>query len=192
MTKLRLVKRDDVPSVLKIYGDYIRSTVITFEITIPTEEEFWNRIQTVSKTAPWVVAEIEGKIAGYAYAGKHRDREAYQWSVEPSVYLDPNFHKKGIGTLLYKTLFKILRLQGFYNAYAGITLPNDASVRLHESLGFMHLGTYKNIGHKMGQWHDVGWWNLNLQEKHIANPPKPKSPEEIGQEKIEKVLSSQM
>lgn len=187
--KLRLAQKSDASRILEIYGEYIRETVITFEITVPTEEEFWTRIQTVSKTSPWIVAEVEGEIAGYAYAGKHRDREAYQWSVEPSVYLDSRFHKRGVGTLLYKMLFKILRLQGFYNAYAGITLPNEASVGLHESLGFKHLGTYKNIGHKMRKWHDVGWWSLDLQQGHSPNPPKPKSPEELGLKTIQEILA---
>lgn len=187
--KLRLVQKSDVPAIVEIYGAYIRESVITFEITVPNEEDFWTRIQTVSKTSPWIVAEVNGKIAGYAYAGKHRDREAYQWSVEPSVYLAPEFHKMGIGTALYEKLFKILKLQGFYNAYAGITLPNPASVGLHESMGFQHLGTYPSIGYKMGKWHDVGWWRLNLQGGYAKEPAKPHSPQELGIEKIRQILT---
>ena len=99
-------------------------------------------------------------MVGYAYAGRHRSREAYQWSVEVSVYVAENQHRRGVGRALYTSLVECLRLQGFFHAYAGITLPNPASVGLHESLGFQPVGVYKDVGYKLGQWHTVGWLEL--------------------------------
>lgn len=126
-------------------------------------KEFEQRIVQTIKMYPWIVIEKDDAIVGYAYAGPHRSRCAYEWSVDASVYVASNFHKQGIGTILYKKLFEILKMQGIVNVFAGITLPNTASIRLHESLGFLHVGIYKNVGFKLGQWWDVGWWQLALQ-----------------------------
>ena len=108
-------------------------------------------------------------MQGYAYASRHRDRAAYQWSIDVSVYVRADAHRRGIGRALYAALLRIVVAQGFYNAYAGITLPNPASVGLHESFGFRPVGMYRRVGHKLGAWHDVGWWALDLQ-------PRPASP----------------
>jgi phosphinothricin acetyltransferase len=120
---------------------------------------------------PWLVWEDAGEIKGYAYASEHRTRKAYQWSVEVSVYVREDARRLGVARALYGRLFEVLKRQGFYNAYAGIALPNDASVALHESLGFQKIGVYKAVGHKFGAWRDVGWWSLTLQEYNDS--PKP-------------------
>ena len=160
---IRTATDDDAVAVAAIYRPYVESTVITFEVTPPSEEDMRTRIKTVLARFPWLVAEEAGEVVGYAYASAHRDRAAYQWSVDVAVYLHQDMHRKGIGRRLYSTLFPMLAQQGLVNAYAGITLPNDKSVGLHEALGFTPIGVYRHVGFKMGQWHDVGWWHLALQ-----------------------------
>jgi phosphinothricin acetyltransferase len=118
--------------------------------------------------------EHEGRVAGYAYASRHRERRAYQWSVDVSCYVHRDFRRRGAGQRLYRRLLAILRRQGFFNAYAGIALPNEASVRLHERMGFRPIGVYANVGYKQGGWRDVGWWGLALAA------PKPEPPEPIA------------
>ena len=122
---------------------------------------------------PWLVCECDGIVAGYAYATRHRLRAAYQWCVETSVYVHPDFHRSGVARGLYTSLFAILAAQGFVNAYAGITLPNAHSVALHEAHGFVPLAVYRGVGFKTGQWHDVGWWHLGVNP-HPVSPDEPK------------------
>ena len=136
-----------------------------------TVAEMRQRIRQTLDYAPWVVCEHRGEVQGYAYASAHRTRAAYQWSVDVSVYVHAAAHRAGVGRAVYCSLFQLLTLQGFYNAYAGITLPNPASVGLHESLGFHPVGVYRAVGYKLGAWHDVGWWQLVLQAHAI--PPEP-------------------
>jgi phosphinothricin acetyltransferase len=120
------------------------------------------RIASVLERTPWLVWEENGAVLGYAYASRHRDRAAYQWSVEVSAYVRGDARKRGIAAELYRRLFAVLEAQGFYNAYAGITLPNPASVALHTAVGFTPVGVYRNIGFKNGRWHDVGWYERAL------------------------------
>ena len=128
----------------------------------------------VMRTKPWLVWEEDGRVLGYAYASGHRARAAYQWCVEVSVYVHPDARRGGIARRLYTELFERLREQGFYNAYAGITLPNPASVGFHEAMGFRPIGVYPKIGYKFGRWHDVGWWSLRLRDDdEEPAPPKP-------------------
>jgi len=168
---IRLAARTDAPRLLEIYAPFATDTAVTFEEVPPALAEFERRIEAVLETAPWLVYEDDGRILAYAYASKHRDRPAYRWSVETSVYVDPGCQRRGVGRALYEALFARLRRQGFYNAYAGITLPNPASVGFHESFGFAPLGVYRGVGHKLGAWRDVGWWHLALQEKSAAPAP---------------------
>lgn len=156
--------------MLAIYAPIVRNTAISFELEPPTIAEFKSRVTEYLNVAPWVVCESENIIVGYSYAGRHRARAAYQWSVDVSVYVAANQHRRGVGRALYTSLIECLRLQGFYNAYAGITLPNPASVALHESLGFQPVGVYRDVGYKLGQWHSVGWWALALRNE---SPPPP-------------------
>ena len=115
--------------------------------------------------------EHEGTVIGYAYAGSHRIRQAYQWNAETSVYVAKAYKRKGIGRALYYSLFEILRQQGYQNLLAGIVLPNPASVHFHENMGFTHIGTYHRIGYKQEQWQDVGWWEVFIGDNQ--NPPGP-------------------
>jgi phosphinothricin acetyltransferase len=132
------------------------------------------RIEQKLLTHPWVVYEVEAQVVGYAHASVYRARPAYQWSVEVSVYLHERWRGQGIGRALYTSLFALLRLQGFFNVYAGITLPNAASVALHERMGLRPLGVYQQVGYKLGAWHDVGWWQGTLQS-HVPEPAAPLS-----------------
>jgi L-amino acid N-acyltransferase YncA len=177
-TRIRLATADDAPQVQAIYGPVVRDTVISFEAEPPSVEEMRHRIAYTLTQWPWLVCDRDGLIAGYAYASAHRARAAYGWSVDVSVYIDPAWRRHGIGRALYASLFTILRLQGFFNAYAGIALPNPGSVGLHEAVGFRPVGIYHGVGFKHGAWHDVGWWHLELQPKPL-NPAPPASLAEV-------------
>jgi phosphinothricin acetyltransferase len=161
---IRLAKPTDAKGVLDIYAPYIANTSFTFESDVPSHESFAARIESYLEHWPWLVCEIDGMIAGYAYASKYRERSGYQWCVECSVYIHDNFHRRGIGKALYTALFEILRRQGYRNVYAVINLPNERSVQLHESLGFTWFANYEKVGFKLGKWKTVGWWRLILNE----------------------------
>jgi L-amino acid N-acyltransferase YncA len=160
---LRLATSADAAAIAEIYRPIVASTPISFELDPPDQHEFERRIEKTLTNHPWLVCENRRRVAGYAYASRHRERSAYQWSVDTSVYVHSDFRRRGVGQALYTSLFRILVAQGYYNAYAGITLPNPGSVGLHESLGFKPLCVYRNVGYKMGAWYDVGWWELALQ-----------------------------
>ncbi|HEY9621964.1 MAG TPA: arsinothricin resistance N-acetyltransferase ArsN1 family B [Crinalium sp.] len=170
---IRLATPEDAEQILAIYAPIVRDTSTSFEVDPPTVEEMQQRISHYLTHAPWLVCEQNGEVLGYVYASKHRDRLAYQWAVEVTAYVQGRSRRMGIGRALYTSLFKALALQGFYNAYAGITLPNASSVGLHEALGFTPIGVYRNAGYKLGQWSDVGWWQLNLQP-HPEHPTAPR------------------
>ena len=153
-----------------IYAPIVSSTVISFETEPPSAEEMARRIEVTLARYPWLVALVEDRVAGYAYAHDFALREAYAWSVETSVYVHSEFRGAGIGRVLYDELFATLRKQGYCRAFAGIALPNTASVALHEAVGFAHIGTYRRVGWKMGAWHDVGWWELDLRPE--GDPPR--------------------
>lgn len=161
---IRLATPSDAPGMLAIYAPYVSDTSITFETEVPSVAGFEQRISQYLDYCPWLVAEADGTIAGYAYANRHRERTAYQWSVECSVYIHPDYMRIGLASRLYTKLFDILRKQGFRNVYAVINLPNDRSVALHEQLGFRYFATYEQVGYKLGQWKNVGWWRLILGE----------------------------
>jgi L-amino acid N-acyltransferase YncA len=172
MVRIRLAHESDAEACASIYSPFVERTAVSFETTPPGRDEMSRRIADTTTVYPWLVCDLDGVIVGYAYATQHRVRAAYRWSVETSAYIDPAYHRRGIGRGLYASLFEVLRTQGFFNAYAGITLPNAASVGLHRAAGFRHLGTYERVGYKFGAWHDVGWWQLVLQP-HSENPNEP-------------------
>lgn len=171
MTRIRLATINDAKEIRDIYAPNILNASISFETELPSFEEMQSRIQTILQKYPWIVCEVDEKIAGYVYASKHRDREAYQWSCECSIYMNNDFKGKGIGKELYQLLFQILKLQGFRNVYAGITLPNEGSISIHEKCGFKHFATYENIGCKFDNWHSVGWWKLQINDYDLQPPP---------------------
>jgi phosphinothricin acetyltransferase len=123
---------------------------------------------------PWLVCEIDGLVAGYAYSSPHRDRAAYQWSADVSVYVRSDRHRSGVARALYTTLFEALDLLGYYKVYAGITLPNPPSIGLHKAFGFQEVGVYKGVGFKLGQWQDVAWFERTLRPP-TPNPTPPKT-----------------
>lgn len=172
MTQIRLAEAADAPQLQAIYAPIVRDTFISFEQQPPDADEIARRLAKTLHTHPWLVFDEDGELLGYAYAGPHRSREAYQWSVDVSVYVKASARRRGIAAQLYTRLFDLLRLQHFTNAYAGIALPNDASVRLHERMGMRPIGVYRNVGFKQGQWRDVGWWHLALGDY----PPDPAPP----------------
>ena len=160
---IRLATESDAAAIASLYRPIVESTAISFETEPPDESEMRRRIAATTPAYPWLVCEREGVVTGYAYASRHRVRAAYQWSVDVSVYVDALHRRAGIARGLYTSLFAILAAQGFFNAFAGITLPNAASVALHEHLGFQPIGISRNVGFKLGAWRDVGWWQRPLQ-----------------------------
>ncbi|MDA0768897.1 MAG: GNAT family N-acetyltransferase [Chloroflexi bacterium] len=186
---IRLAEASDADQMLEIYAPVVRDTAISFELTAPTKSEFRERIQNTLRQRPWLVYESDGRILGYAYAGPFRTREAYQWAGEVTVYVDATSHRGGVGRALYASLLECLRLQGYCRAIAVITLPNPASVGLHEHIGFRSVGVLNDIGYKLGKWHDVGWWQLDLQES-VPSPSEPKPVTElVGSEAWNDALS---
>lgn len=180
--KIRMATPDDAQPMLDIYSPFILNSGITQEIEIPTIEEFKKRIGSYLETYPWLVCEANGKIEGYAYASQHRGRKGYQWCVETSVYINENSSGKGFGKALYKYLFEILKLQGFVNAYAVITLPNIRSVEFHRHFGFTYQTTFKKIGFKLDQWHDVDWWHYQV------NAPADNHPDPVPMSRLDKAV----
>jgi L-amino acid N-acyltransferase YncA len=172
--------RRDAPGCAAIYAPYVRDTPISLEECAPTEHELAARIQTTTLTHPWLVAQDGEDLVGYAYATRHRERACYRWATDVTVYVAPRSQRRGVGRALYETLFGLLRRQGFRMACAGITLPNQASVGLHEALGFKPVGIYRNIGWKFGAWHDVGWWQLKLGAAGADGPQEPGPPPRLG------------
>jgi phosphinothricin acetyltransferase len=170
----RPASADDAIAVLAIYAPYCDASCISFETTAPSEQQMRERIARITVQNPWLVAEIDGEVAGYVYASQHQERAAYRWVVNVAVYLSPQYHRRGLGRALYTSLFSILRAQRYFKAYAGVTLPNAASVGLHEAMGFQSVGVYRGVGYKYGRWLDVGWWQLDLQPE-ILDPPEPLS-----------------
>ena len=190
---LRLATPDDVLGIADIYAPVVEHTAISFEAVPPTEHELARRLRDTMPQYPWLVAiDTDGAehaphdppgaahVLGYAYGHRFAERAAYGWSVETSIYVRENAHGQRIGTTLYETLLTLLASQGYQQAFAGIALPNPASVALHEAMGFEHVGTYQDVGFKFDRWHDVGWWQRPLTERtgrsdgaHAPRPPVP-------------------
>jgi phosphinothricin acetyltransferase len=161
---IRTAQPSDAAAVQRIYAPVVEGSVISFEYEPPSAEEMARRIESTLRRLPWLVAEIDGRVVGYAYAAPHGERSAYRWSVDTSIYLDAESRGVGIGRQLYDHLLSTLAELGYVNAYAGITLPNEASVGLHEACGYEPVGVYRSVGYKFGQWHDVGWWHRRLHD----------------------------
>lgn len=162
--KIRIAKETDAQAILNIYSHYILSTAITFEYEVPTLSDFKKRIEKVGKQFPWLVYEEDEMILGYAYASPHKERAAYQWNVELSIYLSNQKIGNGIGKKLYKTLLDLVTYQGYKNAYGCITLPNEKSIALHKHFNFEEIGVFSNTGNKFNRWHDVIWFGKKLKE----------------------------
>jgi L-amino acid N-acyltransferase YncA len=166
----------DAAACARIYAPYVEASPISFEEEAPDAAELQRRIGSYAATHAWLVAELDGAVAGYAYACAFNERPVYRWSAGVSVYVAEDQRGQGLGRALYTELFERLRRRGFRMACAGITLPNEASVGLHESLGFEPVGVFREIGWKQGRWHDVGWWQLELAPAGQGPPPEPAPP----------------
>src|SRR5262245_49666118 len=177
MAVIRIAREADAESMLAIYAPYVRDTAISFETEPPSVEEFRGRVRTTLDAGVWLLCEAgEGSI-GYAYAGRFHARRAYQWTVEVTVYVDRDHHRRGVGVGLYTSLLGCLELQGFRSAIGVIALPTPGSVGLHERMGFTRAGLLGAVGYKHGRWHDVGWWQRDLRE----SGPSPEPPRTLAQ-----------
>ena len=174
---IRHATPEDALSILTIYEPYIINTSITFETVSVPVEEFKGRMGKIQKKFPWLVYEEDGVIIGYAYASEYRERAAFLWDCECSVYVAEAAHRKGIATKLYLELLEQLKQQGYYNAYAFITYPHESSIMLHKKFGFREIGVFYKTGYKMGKW-----WDLMVMEKALRNfeeePVKPSPPKD--------------
>jgi phosphinothricin acetyltransferase len=185
---IRLANKDDAKGILDIYNPYIENTSFTFETEVPSLNDFQKRIEDYLDNWPWLVCEDNGIIAGYAYSSKYRERKGYQWGVESSVYIHDDYLLLGIGKALYEALLEILKKQGFRNVYAVINLPNERSVKFHEKCGFTFLAIYPNVGYKLGEWKNVGWWQIILNE-FCLEPEPPVKFSEIKKDFLEIIFS---
>lgn len=177
---LRLARPDDADGVRDIYAPFVAETAVSFEESVPGVDAIADRIESTVEQYPWLVCVAEDaeshddpeSILGYAYAGAHRNRAAYRWSVDTSVYVAESARRQNVATGLYTALFEVLRAQNYVNAYAGTTLPNPGSVGFHTAMGFEPVGTYEAVGYKDGEWHDVQWLVRRLRNRP-ANPEEP-------------------
>lgn len=178
--RIRLARGDDAAAFAAMYAPYVRETAISFEESPPTTDEMRDRVLRVLEHLPWLTAEYPSprpnaapEIAGFAYATPHRERAAYRWAVDTSVYVARERQRSGVGSALYRALFALLPAQRLQRAYAGIALPNAGSVGLHEACGFTPVGIYERVGYKFGAWHDVGWWARRLRDDAVPEEPIP-------------------
>jgi L-amino acid N-acyltransferase YncA len=165
---IRLAERRDVPGILEIYAPFILHTAVTFEEIVPDEESFWKRIQEIMTELPFLVCEIDSRVAGYAYASGYRSRASYRWSKEVSVYIHPDFQRKKVAHALYTSLHELVRYQGIANLLAIITMPNESSVAFHEYFGYRKCAEFSKVGYKLNQWQNVGWFELFIQDENVA------------------------
>jgi L-amino acid N-acyltransferase YncA len=170
---IRPLQEADAPAMLAIYRHYVESTAISFEEEVPSVHEYAARVRKYVAGWAGVVAETAGQVVGYAYGSSHRERAAYRWSVETTVYVAPGVQRSGIGRKLYAALLPMLADAGFCNAYAGVAQPNPASVALHRAVGFQPIGSFPRVGYKFERWHDVAWFHLGLR----TQPPEPRQPD---------------
>lgn len=174
MSRIRVATPADAGAFLEIYAPVVRDTPISFEIEPPSASELAERVRATLVDRPWLVLEgEEGAVGGYAYATAFRSRPAYRWCAEVSVYVRESHRGRGVGEALYRALLDALGAQGFRSAVAAVTLPNPASVALHERLGFEAVGVFRRVGYKFGRWHDVGWWQRSLGHGEEPPPPVP-------------------
>jgi phosphinothricin acetyltransferase len=160
---IRSFVQADVAPACRLTNHYIQHTAVHFGLRPATDEEFRQLWESARQTHPWLAADLDGRFAGYAKAGPWRSREAYALTAEVGLYVESFAQRRGVGRALYAELLERLRHAGFHTAIGGIALPNEASIRLHEAMGFTHAGTFRGVGRKFDRWHDVGFWQLMLE-----------------------------
>ncbi|MDR2108320.1 MAG: GNAT family N-acetyltransferase [Coriobacteriales bacterium] len=160
--QIRIAKSTDSQAILDIYAPYIEQTAITFTSRTPTLGQVTRTMSDIKRRYPYLVCEFDGEVVGFAYAYRVRPQEAYRWNAELSVYINPDFHGRGIATALYTALFQLLKAQGYCNLYAVITLPNEASIALHSHFGFTQCMVQRACGYKLGEWRDVLWMEYRV------------------------------
>jgi phosphinothricin acetyltransferase len=184
---IRRAKVEDARALLDIYAPYVTDTPVTFETEVPSLTEFSGRIRSVSGDYPYLVCERDGTPIGYAYAHRYKERAAYQWDAELSVYLSGESHGKGLGKSFYTALIEILRLQNIKNVYGCVLCPNESSERLHESFGFMRVGVFRSTGYKCGAWRDVVWFEKQIAPYELEPEPF-RSIQTVDEEAIKRIL----
>lgn len=183
----RRATEEDVVSILAIYAPYVTDSAITFEYDVPSEEEFRQRIRTISAEYPYFVCESDGQIIGYAYAHRHMERAAYQWNAEISIYIRQGFTGKGLGKTMCQALIDLLRLQGIRNVFSCVTIPNERSAHLHHSMEFSTEGIFQNAGYKCGKWQTIAWFRKKIAP--YTNEPAPFLPiSRIDRQLIDSIL----
>lgn len=178
MIRVRLATEDDAEALLSIYAHYVKNTAVSYEYAVPSTEEFRGRIRKTLANYPYLVAEVDGRIAGYIYAGRFGERKAYDWSAASSIYIGEEYHRLGIGRLLYGKLESILRRQNVTNVYAGVAEPmaedeylTNNSRYFHEALGYRIVGRYTGCGNKFGRWYNLLWMEKIFDGR--SDNPKP-------------------
>ena len=184
---IRFARVDDSERILEIYSEYILHTAITFEIEVPTEEAFKKRVENIMNVYPYLVYEVDNIVVGYAYASKYRERAAFCYDVDLSIYFEESSHGKGRAKLLYDCLMEILTKQGYYNTYVAYLDANISSAVFHKKLGFEKVGTFKNVGYKFDMWHDVTWATKPLQSFEVK-PKELISIQDIDKDFLEKLI----
>lgn len=172
---IRIVRETDADEVLRIYAPAVQNSVASLETHVPSLDDMRGRIRTNTEWFPWLVDDAQGTLRGFSYASSYRIRQAYQWSVEVSIYVDQPYRRQGRGRALYERLFEILGQQGFASALAAVVVPNAPSEHLHESMGFERVGMIPGVGYKHGAWRDLSWWMLRLQVERPEHPLPPLS-----------------
>lgn len=186
---LRLATSDDAEAIVAIYAPFVLATHVSFEEVPPSDADMRATLAAARGIWPWIVCERAGAIAGFAYASPHRSRSGYRFSTDTSVYVHERHRRTGVASLAYGALFRLLALQSYYNAFAGIALPNEASVALHERLGFRRIARYENVGFKAGGWHDTLWLQRALRP--LESPPRePLRLDAIGEADRETALAT--
>lgn len=185
---VRLATPDDGPACAAVYAPYVTGTSISFELVPPDGTEMASRIARTIERTPWVVVEVDGVVRAYAYGSRHRDRAAYDWTVETTVYVDREFARRGLGRIAMSAVLAIIRLQGAHLAVAGVTPPNPGSVALHETLGFTRVGEFEAMGWKFGRWHGVEWFALELGPREGEPAPLVPLPALSGSPALEAAL----
>lgn len=174
MATIRLAESEDLSGIIDITNQAIRETAANFHVEPRTLDELTAAWQEAKEFYPWVIAEDDGTVLGFASASPYKAKAAYRWTAEVTIYIHPDHRGRGIGHTLYSRLLAILEAQGYRTIVGGITLPNPASIRLHESLGFKHVGTLTRAGWKLARWHDVGFWRMGFSGG--GEEPKPLKP----------------